>query len=240
MRVATMVQTDRAATAVTGISSMATRPVLARLAAAYADETGCRVSVTSIGGVDAARRVRAGEPFDFVVLASDAIGRLAADRHVDGSSRVEIARSRIAVAVAAGAQRPDIGTEAGVRDAILRGGRIGYSTGPSGTHLHHLFAHWGIAAAIAPHVVQAPPGVPVGALIASGEVDLGFQQLSELMHMPGIDVVGVLPDAVQSVTVFAGAVCSTVRDRAAAARFLAYLASPQADRVKRECGMEPA
>lgn len=240
MRAAGMTQTACAATAVTGISSMATRPVLARLAAAHSDETGCRVSITSVGGVDAARRVRAGEPFDFVVLASDAIERLAADEHVDGSSRVDVARSGIAVAVAAGAARPEIGTEAGVRDAVLRAGRIGYSTGPSGAHLNRLFVRWGIADAIAPRIVQAPPGVPVGEMIAAGDVDLGFQQLSELMHVPGIDVVGVLPEAVQAVTVFSAAVCRAARDRAAAARFLACLASPHADRIKREHGMEPA
>ncbi|VWC25811.1 molybdenum ABC transporter substrate-binding protein [Burkholderia lata] len=235
-----MTQTACAATAVTGISSMATRPVLARLAAAHSEETGCRVSITSVGGVDASRRVRAGEPFDFVVLASDAIERLAADGHVDVSSRVDVARSGIAVAVAAGVARPEIGTEAGVRDAILRAGRIGYSTGPSGAHLNRLFERWGIADAIAPRIVQAPPGVPVGEMIAAGDVDLGFQQLSELMHVPGIDVVGVLPEAVQAVTVFTAAVCRAVHDRAAAARFLSCLASPQADRIKREHGMEPA
>ncbi|WP_107311602.1 substrate-binding domain-containing protein [Burkholderia metallica] len=235
-----MTQSASATTTVAGISSMATRPMLARLAAVHADETGCRVSITSVGGVDAARRVRAGEAFDFVVLASDAIERLAADGHVDERSRVDVARSGIAVAVAAGAPRPEIGTEAGVRDTILRAGRIGYSTGPSGAHLTRLFVRWGIADAIAPRIVQAPPGVPVGELIAAGDVDLGFQQLGELMHVPGIDVVGLLPDAVQAVTVFAAAVCRTARDRDAAERFLACLASPRADRVKREYGMEPA
>lgn len=240
MRAVEMMRTAGAATAITGISSMATRAVLARLAAAHADETGCRVSITSVGGVDAARRVRAGEPFDFVVLAADAIERLAADGHVDASSRVDVARSGIAVAVPAGAARPEIGTEADVRDTILRAGRIGYSTGPSGAHLNRLFERWGIAEAIAPRIVQAPPGMPVGELIAAGDVDLGFQQLSELMHVPGIDVVGVLPEAVQFVTVFSAAVCRTAHDRAAAVRFLACVASPHADRVKREHGMEPA
>ncbi len=240
MRVTKMEQTAWAEVAVSGLSSMASREVLARLAAAYEAETGCRVSVASVGGVDAARRVQAGEPFDFVVLASDALAMLAADGHVDARSRVEVARSRIAVAVKAGAVRPEIGTEADIRDTILRAGWIGYSTGPSGTHLNRLFARWGIAAAIAPRIVQAPPGVPVGALIASGEVDLGFQQLSELLHVQGIDVVGVLPEAVQAVTVFAAAVCRTAHDRAATEAFLAYLASPRADRIKRECGMEPA
>ncbi|RQR31510.1 ABC transporter substrate-binding protein [Burkholderia sp. Bp9143] len=235
-----MTRTPGAAVTVTGISSMATRPLLARLAAAYEHETGVRISITSVGGVDAARRVRDGEPFDCVVLASDAIERLAAAGRVDAGSRVDVARSGVAVAVPAGAARPDIGTEAALRDAVLRAGRIGYSTGPSGTHLNRLFARWGIADAIAPRIVQAPPGVPVGALIASGEVELGFQQLSELMHVPGVDVAGALPDAVQAVTVFAAAIGSAAHDRAAAARFLAYLASPQADRVKHEYGMAPA
>ncbi|EGC99267.1 molybdate transport system substrate-binding protein [Burkholderia sp. TJI49] len=236
----TMEQAVRTDVAVTGISSMATRPLLVRLAAAYAEDTGCRVAVTSVGGVDAAKRVQAGEPFDFVVLASDAIARLAADGRVVADSRVEVARSGIAVAVAAGAERPDIDTEAAVRDAVLRARRIGFSTGPSGVHLNRLFARWGLTDALAPRIVQAPPGVPVGMLIASGEVDLGFQQLSELMHVPGVAVVGALPDAIQAMTVFAAAVCDSARDRAAAARFLAYLASPQAATVKREHGMEPA
>ncbi len=240
MRAVAMEQTPGATGAVTGISSMATRSLLARLAAAYEHETGTRVAITSVGGVDAARRVREGEPFDFLVLASDAIERLAADGHVDPRSRVAIARSGIAVAIAAGCVRPEIGTDAALRDTVLRAGRIGYSTGPSGTHLSRLFARWGIADEIAPRLVQAPPGVPVGALIASGDVELGFQQLSELMHVQGIAVVGALPDAAQSVTVFSAAICNTAQDRAAAARFLAHIASPQVDRVKREYGMEPA
>lgn len=240
MRADAMMQTPEAAVAVTGISSMATRPVLARLAAAYERDTGTRVAITSVGGVDAARRVRDGEPFDVVVLATDAIERLAADGHVEPGSCVDVARSGIAVAVASGAPRPDIGTEAALRDAILSAGRIGYSTGPSGTHLMRLFARWGIADAIAPRIVQVSPGVPVGALIASGDVEIGFQQMSELMHVPGVEVVGALPAAAQAVTVFAAAVLAVAHDRAAAARFVAYLASPQAAHIKREYGMEPA
>ena len=240
MQVDAMMQTPEAAVPVTGISSMATRPLLARLAAAYERDAGTRVAITSVGGVDAARRVRDGEPFDVVVLASDAIERLAADGHVEPGSRVDVARSGIAVAVATGALRPEIGTETALRDAILGAGRIGYSTGPSGTHLTRLFARWGIADAIAARIVQTPPGVPVGALIASGDVELGFQQLSELMDVPGVAIVGALPDAVQAVTVFAAAVSAVAHDRVAAARFLAYLASPQVVHIKREHGMEPA
>ncbi|SIT51516.1 Molybdate transport system substrate-binding protein [Paraburkholderia piptadeniae] len=230
----------RTSVEVAGIASMATRQILARLATQFERDTGCRAAITSVGGVEAARRVQAGEAFDFVVLASDAIDRLAAEGCVDALSRVDIARSHVAIAVAAGAPLPDVRSEDAVRDAILRVGRIGYSTGPSGTHLKRLFARWGIADAIASRIVQAPPGVPVGTLIANGDVELGFQQLSELLHVPGIDIVGPLPPAIQIVTVFSAATCRAMREHQATARFLAFLASPRADDVKREYGMEPA
>jgi molybdate transport system substrate-binding protein len=136
--------------------------------------------------------------------------------------------------------RPDIGTEAAVREAVLSAHRIGYSTGPSGTHLKRLFERWGITGTIAARIVEAPPGVPVGALIASGEVDLGFQQASELMHVPGIVVLGPLPASIQTITVFSAAVCRTTHAREATTRFLSWLASPAADGARRAHGMEPA
>ena len=117
---------------------------------------------------------------------------------------------------------------------------IGNSTGPSGAHLARLLERWGIADIVAPRLVQAPPGVPVGALVARGDADLGFQQLSELMDVPGLDIVGALPPEIQEVTVFAGAVCSASTRREDAAALLAYLASPDASSAKRRHGMEPA
>jgi molybdate transport system substrate-binding protein len=142
--------------------------------------------------------------------------------------------------VAAGAPRPDVGTEAALRETILAARSIGYSTGPSGSHLSHLFERWGIAETIAPRVVQAPPGVPVGTLVARGEVELGFQQLSELMHLPGIDVIGSLPHEVQIVTVFAAAICTASRQRDAAKTVLSFLASSETRFAKLRHGMEPA
>lgn len=235
-----MVMSQTVRTPIIGISSMATRNVLAELTDRYERLTGQCVVFESVGGVAAAKRVEDGESFDVVVLAADAIDRLASSGHVDANSRVDAARSGVAIAVATGATRPEIDTEAELRDAILGARTIGYSTGPSGVHLTRLFERWGIADTIAPRIVQAPPGVPVGALVARGDVELGFQQLSELMHLPGIDVIGSLPSEIQVMTVFAAAVCRLSAQRDAAKALLGFLASPETASAKIRHGMEPA
>lgn len=222
-----------------GISSMATRHVLAELTEAWARHTGARVEVESVGGVDAAKRVEAGEAFDFVVLAAPAIDRLAEAGHIIAHRRVSVARSGAAIAVAAGARHPEIATEQAVWKTLLDARSVGYSTGPSGTHLAKLLERWGIAEMLAPRLVKAPPGVAVGGLVARGEAEIGFQQLSEFVHVPGIDVVGPLPPEIQEITVFDGAVCATAARPARASALLAFLASPETAAVKRAHGMEP-
>jgi molybdate transport system substrate-binding protein len=226
--------------AITGVSSMATRDVLAELGAAYERRSGRRVLIESKGGVVAARLVQDAEPFDIVVLAADVIERLAEAGRVVPGSRVDLARSGVAVAVAAGAPRPDISTETATREAILAARSIGYSTGPSGKKLVRLFERWGIVETIAPHMVQAPTGVPVGTLVARGQVELGFQQWSEMMHVPGIDVIGALPAEIQIITVFSAAICAVSEQREAAQALLSFLASPEAASAKLAHGMEPA
>ncbi len=225
---------------ITGISSMAVRHLLSELCDAYARASAQPVALESAGGVDAARRVRDGERFDFVVLAADAIEQLAAAGRVDPSTRTDLAYSGVAIAMRANTPKPDVGSEAAIRDAVLHARTIGYSTGPSGAHLARLFQRWGIAETIAPRIVQAPPGVPVGALVARGDVELGFQQLSELMHVEGIDVLGALPPDIQAMTTFSAAVCSASTRADATKRLLEFLASPAADAAKRRHGMEPA
>ncbi len=225
---------------ITGISSMAMCHVLAELADVHEQHSKQQVTIVSVGGVEAARRVHDGEAFDFVVLAADVIEQLAAGGHVDPGSRTDLARSSVAIAVAAGATRPDVCSESAVRDAVLRARSIGYSTGPSGAHLVRLFERWGIADAIAPRIVQAPPGIPVGTLVARGDVELGFQQLSELMHLPGIEVIGPLPPEIQALTVFSAAICTVSNCPATAVALLSFLASPEADATKRRHGLEPA
>ena len=222
-----------------GISSMATRQVLAELVDGFAQQSGTHVAIESVGGVDAAKRVQAGEAFDVVILASDAIARLLAAGHLLPGSQVDWVQSGVAVAVPAGAPLPDLRTEDAVRQAVLAAPSISLSTGPSGVALSQLFARWGIADQIAPRMVQAPPGVPVGALVARGEVALGFQQLSELLHVPGITIAGPLPAAIQITTTFSAGVGAQSPQTDAARALLAYLASPQAADAKRRQGMAP-
>lgn len=224
---------------VRGISSMATRQVLAELVDGFAQQSGIHVAIESVGGVDAAKRVQAGEAFDVVILASDAIARLLAAGHLLPGSQVDWVQSGVAVAVPAGAPLPDLRTEDAVRQAVLAAPSISLSTGPSGVALSQLFARWGIADQIAPRMVQAPPGVPVGALVARGEVALGFQQLSELLHVPGITIAGPLPAAIQITTTFSAGVGAQSPQAEAARALLAYLASPQAADAKRRQGMAP-
>jgi molybdate transport system substrate-binding protein len=226
--------------AITGISSMATKALLLDLAAAFTQRTGVAVTIESVGGVDAAKRVQAGEAFDVVVLAADAIDKLVAGKRVLAAGKVNLVHSGVAVAVRRGAARPDISSEEAVKSAVLAAPTLGYSTGPSGVQLAKLFERWGIAQAIAPRLVQAPPGVPVGALVARGEVALGFQQLSELMHLEGIAVVGPLPPAIQITTTFAAGVCSASTQADAARALLSFFASPDAADAKRRQGMDPA
>jgi len=223
------------------ISSMATQALLADLVVLYqTHHPGVQVLVESVGGVDAAQRIQAGEAFDGVVLASQAIDRLVASGHVQAGSRVDLVHSGVAVAVPAGQPAPDIATEAALQAAVLAAPTLGVSTGPSGVQLAKLFEAWGIAEQIKDRIVQAKPGVPVGALVAQGRVALGFQQLSEMQGVAGITVLGPLPEAVQITTTFSGSVASTSRATQAVRALLAFWASPACSPIKVRQGMAAA
>lgn len=225
---------------IVGISSMATRQILAERSGAYQQKTGRSVAIESVGGVDAARRIRAGEKFDFVVLADDAMKKLEEDGFLKPGSRAGFADSAIAVAVRSGAKHPDLSDEAATKAAVLSAQSVGYSTGPSGTHVLKLLQKWGADQSNTVRVIQAPPGVPVGILVARGDAELGFQQLSEFLDVPGIDIVGTLPQEIQSLTRFSCGVCALASDEAGALGFISYLTSAEADASIRRHGMEPA
>jgi molybdate transport system substrate-binding protein len=174
-----------------------------------------------------------------VVLGSDALDKLLAAGAATGP-RVDLVRSGVSIAVRAGAPAPDVSTEEALKEAVLAAESIGYSTGPSGVALAKLFERWGVAAQLKDRFVQAPPGVPVGSLVERGDVALGFQQLSELIHQEGITIIGPMPDAVQITTIFSGAACAASTQPDAVRRLLQFLASPAASEAKRRQGTEPA
>ena len=219
---------------------MATRQLLAELMVAYFARSGQAVAVESVGGVDAAKRVQAGEYFDVDVLASDAMAKLVDAGHLRADSVTNLGHSGVAVAVRCGTPQPDIATEDAVRQAVLAAPTLSYSTGPSGVALAKLFEHWGIAAQIKDRIVTAPPGVPVGSLVAKGEVALGFQQFSELIHVEGITIVGPLPGAIQVTTTFSAAMTSGCTRAAEVRALLDFMASPDAAAAKLRQGMVPA
>jgi molybdate transport system substrate-binding protein len=146
----------------------------------------------------------------------------------------------VAAAVRAGAARPDLSSEAAVREAVLAAPTLGYSTGPSGVALAALFERWGIAETLRARIVQAPPGVPVASLVAQGQVALGFQQLSELLGADGIDIVGPLPPAIQIVTTFSAGIGAASAQAETVRAALAFMAAPACDAAKAAQGMESA
>lgn len=226
------------------VSSMATRHVLAELNDAAVDAGHPRMEIESLGGVDAAKRVAAGERFDLVFLAMGALQKLAADGRVVAGSVTPLMLSQVAVAVPAdspgtagpsGAAEADAPAEysgglafadaAGMRAALRGAGRIGYSTGPSGVALVKMVDDWGLDDELGERLIQAKPGIPVARSLAEGDVDLGFQQLSELVGQPGIRILGVLPPDCAIDTVFGGAVAATSSDADGARGVLGFLAS---------------
>lgn len=218
------------------LGSMATRGLLAELAAAWDGDAVVR----STGGVEATRLVRDGDPVDVVVLAGSAMNKLLADGFILPGSLTVIAISSMVAAIRTGEAMPDLADADGVKHAVLAAKRIGYSTGPSGDHLLHLLDAWGVREALGERLVQAPPGTPVGRLLADGIVELGFQQRSELINLKGVTIAGPLPPAIAADTVFtAGVACSAVQlDEAQ--RLVRFLASAETAAAKLRHGVRPA
>jgi molybdate transport system substrate-binding protein len=184
-------------------------------------------------------RLQRGEPIDVVIMVGYALGDLIKEGKVIADSRVDLARSSIGVAVRAGAPKPDISSVDAVKRALLAAKSIVYSDSASGVYISsELFKRLGIADQVASKS-RMIPAEPVGAVIARGEAELGFQQISELKPIAGIDLVGPLPPDLQKITIFSAGIVVGARELAAAKSLIAFLASPAASAAIRESGMEP-
>ncbi len=220
------------------ISSMATRQVISDLIQLFEKKSKYKVKLESVGGVNAKNRVEAGEPFDIVILASSALNNLIVSGKVVSDSKVNIVKSGIAIAVSEHSQAIDISNERAVKQAVLNANSIGYSTGPSGTYLIDLFGRWGILEQIQERLVQAPAGIPVGGLVANREIDIGFQQLSELLQLEGIKILGSLPEEIQKMTCFSAGIIENSKHTESVKELLDFFISPEVNEIKIKNGME--
>jgi len=202
--------------------------------------SGHKVTTIFTGTLDAQKRIAAGEAYDLIMMAGPAIDELIKSGKIARGSRVDLASSGVGVAVRAGAPKPDIHSTDALKKTLLAAKSIGYSSGPSGVYLTGLFSRLGIADQIKSKLQQTPTGVFVGSLITSGEVEIGFQQVSELAHYPGIDYVGPLPADIQNVTVFSSGMQIGAKSVEAASAWITFLISPAAAAVFRSKSMTPA
>src|SRR5262245_28292497 len=186
-------------------------------------------------------RLGRGEAADVVILDGGAADELAKRGVVRPASKIELARSLVGMVVREGAPKPDIGSVEAFKKTLLAAKSIAYSDSGSGTYLStKLFVQLGIADQIAgkSRKVRGPPsGEPVAAVVARGEAEIGFQQVSELLHVPGVTFVGALPAELQPGFSFAGAVTTGAREPQAAAALLRHLSSPQAASVITKAGL---
>ncbi len=223
--------------ALSGLSSMATRNLLASLTAELERTHGVRVRFEAGGGVEVVRRLREGAAADLAVLADDALRELDADGLLVPASRRRLFTSAVVAAVAEGSDAPSIGSTDELRTALRRARRVVHSTGPSGAAIVRLVRDWDLAGHLAGRLVQADPGVPVGSLLRDG--DLGFQQRSELAGLPGVRVLGELPGEAAVTSCFSGAVPAASRRQDEATEVLDLLGAPELSRIVVAAGLEP-
>ena len=222
--------------------------VYAELGPAFERATGHRLITTrgpSMGDSPEAipARLARGEQADVLILDGAAAEALAARGLVRAGSAVNLARSRIGMVVRAGAAKPDISNVEAFRKMLLAVKSIGYSDSASGTYLSTtLFAKLGVADQVAgkSRKVRGPPsGEPVAAVVARGELEIGFQQVSELIHVPGVTFVGPIPAELQPEFSFAGALTAGARQPEAGLALLRFLASPEAASTIVKAGLTP-
>jgi molybdate transport system substrate-binding protein len=220
------------------ISSQAIKEAYQAFAPEFERVSGHKLNTTWNGTNDILKKLRAGETFDMAILVTPAMETMIKEGKVVAGSNVNLVRSGIAIAVRQGAPKPDISTIDAVKRLLLAAKGIGYSSGPSGVFMESLFKKWGIWDQVSAKITQTPPGTPVGSILARGDVDVGFQQVSELLLYPGIQYVGPVPKEMDTVSVFAGGIHTAATQPDAARDLIKFVASPAALPYIKKTGME--
>lgn len=221
------------------IGSPGTRAPYTLLMPGFEETTGNKVKTTWGGVNEITKRVVDGEIADVVMLPAAQIDDLIKRGKIVPDTRVDVARSDVGVAVRAGAPKIDISSADSIRKALLTAKSIAYSNGPSGIYIASLIQKWGIADRLKSKIVAAVPNTPIGEVVARGNAEIGFQQVSELLPVKGIDYLGPLPPEIQSITTFSAGVHKQAAAPEAARALLKFLTAPEAASIIRKTGMEP-
>jgi molybdate transport system substrate-binding protein len=213
-------------------------PILA-LAATFEKATGHKVTVSWSGTEGIAKRIMDGEVADVVVVGSASIDRLIQAGKLVPGGQARFAKVGVGVAVRAGLPKPDISSADSVRKAVLDAQSVAYSSGPSGQYIAEMFTRLGIAEQVKDKLKLPPSNVLVGEVLARGEADLGFQQISDLLNVRGIDYLGPLPSEIQNITVYSAGLHSAAPAPDAAKALMKSLTAPEAGTTIKKSGMEP-
>ena len=221
------------------LSTQATSEAYNELVPQFEKATGHKVTTIFAGTLGVNKRLADGESCDLLIMSSGSIDEHLKSGKVAAGTRVDLAKSGVGLGVKAGAPKPDIKTVEALKKALLAAKSIGYSTGPSGVYLLSMFEKLGIADAVKPKLKQTPTGVFVGTIIASGEAEIGFQQISEISHFKGVDYAGPLPAEVQRYTIFSSGIIADTKQTEAVKAFQKFISAPAAAAAYKKRGMEP-
>jgi len=223
------------------LTAGAFKPVVTAVVADFEKQTGHKVTVENDTAGALTRRINGGEAFDLVALTPAALDDLSKAGKVVSGSSTRLAKVAIGVAVKRGAPMPDISTVSAFQATLLAARAVAYidpaAGGSSGIYLTQLFEKMGIADRIKPKAVLVPGGL-VAQRLVNDQADIAIHQISEILAVPGAQLVGPIPAEIQNYTVYAGGLSASARDADAAKALLATLASPKAQAILREKGME--
>lgn len=223
---------------ITVMLSAAFKEAYVELVPQFEGATGDKVVTTWAPSVQIMQRMKDGETVDLVIVSAPSIDELRKCGLVAADGRTDLATCGVGVAVKAGAKRPDVSSGEALKRAVLAARSIVYSHGPSGVYLARLFERMGIAGEIEGKVTRVQ-GEPAGAVVARGEAELGFQQVCELLPVPGIDLVGPLSADVQEITTFSSGVHARAKNSDGARALVKFLKAPAAAPVIKAKGMDP-
>lgn len=220
------------------LAAGATKEVYLDLVPQFEKRSGKKAVTTWSGSADIKKRITAGEVYDVVITAAPDLDSLIQQGKMVAGSRIDLMKSGVGVAVRAGAPKPNISTSEALKQTLLAAKSIGYSTGSSGVYVMSLLERMGIADQVKSKLKQTPSGVRIGTIIANGEAEIGFQQISELIHEPGVDYLGPLPADVQNITVYSAGIHSGATQPEAAKELVKALTGSIAAPVIKKYGME--